>query len=434
MNINDYIKVLEDLNLMSIIVKVNYNEETTFIPKYMTNTMIDEIVIKIFGLEGYSNLDSKKFVDNDIPPELKSKFYANLHEALINDRTEFVHKVIPRDNVDSVTSKIIIKKVTINHETYLIALIMLLQYSDILLEYNEHHDQFTPLLSSSFDFIDNVPTPMIVYGADGEMIVHNKRTNDFLGDKSGSNQLDLFSFVNQIQPCGNAPRKRFSNLFKKVLEEGSGVYEWSLPEGSPLTTVQVKYEKVVNTTGDIVVFGFLQNGIESEAHKEIYETFERVAYIDYLTGVNNRRYMEDNIANNEIDENIVIFILDIDDFKLVNDTYGHVCGDIVLQNFAKTIKDKLGDGDTLVRYGGEEFAIYNYNQTEEQVEELSEKVRKVIEDMVTEYDGNKVKVTVSIGAAIVDEIIDYNDTVALADSALYYAKNTGKNKYHIIKA
>ena len=127
----------------------------------------------------------------------------------------------------------------------------------------------------------------------------------------------------------------------------------------------------------------------------------------------------------------MIFV-DIDDFKKVNDTYGHSCGDAVLKRAATTISGVLRDVDILARYGGDEFVILVNRPSTAGVKSIAGRIRAAIESDVFEFDGQKVAITMSVGASI--EIPESGESdsgaglIAAADEAMYKAKRNGRNQ------
>jgi len=149
--------------------------------------------------------------------------------------------------------------------------------------------------------------------------------------------------------------------------------------------------------------------------------------VDGLTGVFNRKKFGDLCNEGTktlLNENVGIMMLDIDFFKVVNDTYGHAAGDEVLKRITQLAKKCIRESDMIIRWGGEEFVIFCLGCTDEgRLHKIAEKIRKTIEaddEMVT-------KVTVSIGVSVYDGK-NYEASVAKADKALYYAKMNGRNQ------
>ncbi|SHK14292.1 GGDEF domain-containing protein [Desulforamulus aeronauticus] len=127
-------------------------------------------------------------------------------------------------------------------------------------------------------------------------------------------------------------------------------------------------------------------------------------------------------------EKISFLLIDIDDFKKINDKYGHFVGDAVLQDFANTLKNQLRNYDLFGRYGGEEFAILLPGADEKNVEEVVERLRSKVENSSVDAD-LKIKYTISIGffSILPDEGTDIDMLYKLCDQALYLAKFHGKN-------
>ena len=121
---------------------------------------------------------------------------------------------------------------------------------------------------------------------------------------------------------------------------------------------------------------------------------------------------------------INVMKIDIDHFKKINDTYGHQTGDIVLQEFGKTLSDFIKSKESVSRFGGEEFMILIPNKSTNDVYERIESLRKLIESKDMQIDHN---VTASFGIASTTGKIDFKSLIEKADNALYVAKNNGRN-------
>jgi diguanylate cyclase (GGDEF)-like protein len=175
--------------------------------------------------------------------------------------------------------------------------------------------------------------------------------------------------------------------------------------------------------------------LQSEELIKINEEFRKLAITDPLTGLFNRRYferaMKDELALalRHGDKHCVLLI-DIDKFKNINDTYGHLEGDRVLQKFSDTLKQQLRSADILSRMGGEEFVVLCKRIQQNNVISIAEKFRKQIENMSISIGTDTVHITASIGIAMLPKGPD--DTIegvlGEADEALYYCKRTGRNR------
>ena len=150
---------------------------------------------------------------------------------------------------------------------------------------------------------------------------------------------------------------------------------------------------------------------------------------DLMTGLFNRRFFEHIMQRNK-DENenkYTIAIFDIDDFKKVNDTYGHQAGDEVLKTVSKTIADSSNNEFVSVRWGGEEFVLYMPRTDEIHAYEHLEFLRKRIANTEIEFDEKIIKVTVTVGMCTGNDLTDYELVIRNADDRLYYGKRNGKN-------
>jgi len=157
--------------------------------------------------------------------------------------------------------------------------------------------------------------------------------------------------------------------------------------------------------------------------------------IDPLTGLLNRRAMNEILEHNLkiaqiAEEPFTVAMVDIDNFKEVNDKFGHLIGDCALKHFSNILKKSLRKSDFVFRYGGEEFLILLPSTKLDDAVSVLEKLRKIIQNTEIECNNCKIKLTVSIGveSIIPDENTDIQYVISLADKKLYEAKKTGKNK------
>lgn len=174
--------------------------------------------------------------------------------------------------------------------------------------------------------------------------------------------------------------------------------------------------------------------------EEKNKVLDNLANLDGLTGVYNHRFFQ-NTLEQEIsrairrESTLSLILVDIDNFKIFNDTYGHQTGDFVLKAFGETLKAHLRNYDTLARYGGEEFAVILPETTDEEAVVVAEKLRRAVEEQTFKGDRQDYKVTASFGIAscapgIVD---DFSKSLFInnADEALYDAKERGRNRVSI---
>jgi diguanylate cyclase (GGDEF)-like protein len=153
-----------------------------------------------------------------------------------------------------------------------------------------------------------------------------------------------------------------------------------------------------------------------------------------MTGLNNRRYLEEyietllaNVRRQQI--NLAIMMLDLDYFKMVNDTYGHDAGDTVLKALASVLKQSVRSSDMVIRYGGEEFLIVLQDTSGSDADQVAENIRATVEKIRVNIGGNVLQKTISIGLAdYPKDSATFWQAIKFADVALYRAKQTGRNR------
>jgi two-component system cell cycle response regulator len=195
-------------------------------------------------------------------------------------------------------------------------------------------------------------------------------------------------------------------------------------------------EEYVLRNGDQIkvgrtIFKFLGGGdVETLYHEEIY----RLTTVDGLTQIHNRRYfleaLEREMSRCQRYGRLLSMILfDIDHFKKINDTFGHLAGDHVLKNLASIIRPRIRREDVFARFGGEEFAVLLPEIDGASAKQLAEKVRKLVEKHRFRFDEVDIEVTVSVGAATLSaDVADATELIRLTDQRLYEAKNSGRNR------
>jgi diguanylate cyclase (GGDEF)-like protein len=183
---------------------------------------------------------------------------------------------------------------------------------------------------------------------------------------------------------------------------------------------------------------YLKDITESKKNEQrlmlMSQELEKLATTDYLTGIRNRRYFY-QVARAEFSRSqrdlmkITVLILDLDKFKLINDTYGHSAGDLVLQGVTKTINELLRDYDLVARIGGEEFAILLPSTDLAQGHVIAERIRNAIELMRIPFENTELKITTSIGMADNSGAIEtFEEMILIADRYLNFAKGNGRNQ------
>lgn len=166
----------------------------------------------------------------------------------------------------------------------------------------------------------------------------------------------------------------------------------------------------------------------------LHRIVERQARVDGLTGLANRRHLEDQLATElsrieRFGGSLAAVIADLDDFKNVNDRYGHPAGDVVLREFARTLQEGIRDIDTAGRWGGEEFLLLLPGTDLDGAAHVAERIRRAFADrFVHSAEGDPIPGTASFGVAAVPDSATADGLLAAADAALYRAKRSGKNR------
>ncbi len=179
-----------------------------------------------------------------------------------------------------------------------------------------------------------------------------------------------------------------------------------------------------------------------EEKKMLIERLERLSRTDGLTGMLNKRGLMERLQTEfervkRYGGSISLLICDIDDFKYVNDLYGHSAGDNYLKLIAQAMYKSIRSADIIGRFGGDEFMVILQGVEREEAMKLAERIRFIVEDTVLKADiMRSVKSTVSIGVATFDSTESYSMTtpeelIKAADNALYRAKNKGKNRVEL---
>ena len=168
--------------------------------------------------------------------------------------------------------------------------------------------------------------------------------------------------------------------------------------------------------------------------RRLMDTLREATLHDPMTGLNNRRFLQEyvetlvhNVHRNK--SHLSILMLDLDHFKMVNDTLGHDAGDAVLKALAKVFKQSVRASDMVIRFGGEEFLILLLESEGSRADFVAEKIRAAVEALKTQVDGVTIQKTISIGVAdFPNDSATFWQAVKYADVALYQAKSSGRNR------
>ncbi|MFO0724948.1 MAG: GGDEF domain-containing protein [Myxococcota bacterium] len=232
-----------------------------------------------------------------------------------------------------------------------------------------------------------------------------------------------------------------SRVHARVHKREDGIYleDMGSTNGSYVNDVEVKQDRLRN--GDLLKIGgailkFIQGGnIEALYHEEIY----RMTIVDGLTQIHNKRYflefLDREMARcSRYDRPLSLVMFDVDHFKKLNDTSGHLAGDFVLKRLAELIMKHVRREELFARYGGEEFAIIMPETTGKKAGIFCEKIRRMIETTPFPYEGKEMTVTISIGLATMGRHRETLAFIKAADEMLYRAKANGRNRVEGVPA
>lgn len=245
----------------------------------------------------------------------------------------------------------------------------------------------------------------------------------------------------------------FNNILRHVDEEGNELCFSGCPLQKTLLTgdaqenhvylhhkkghrvpVVVRTKPLYNEQGDIE--GALEVFTDSRYRMSLYHENQRLQELtirDALTNVYNRSYLNYQLEAfvkefQLFNQPFGVVFVDIDNFKNVNDVYGHQIGDEILKLVARTINSNIRSDDVFGRYGGEEFLLILKLSNEEELLKVSDKVRVLVSNSSIIVEGVKLKVTISLGATLYHQNETIESVVNRADKAMYQSKQTGKNK------
>lgn len=269
---------------------------------------------------------------------------------------------------------------------------------------------------------------IIYWNKGAEQITGYNRT-ELIGQKCSENMIIHIDTNGNILCQDRCP-------LNKTLEKGS-FYEGEAylhHKNGYRIPVFVRINPIRNSEGEIIggVEVFIDNNSNVAVQQKIYE-LQKLALLDPLTEIGNRRYGEIklNEAFNAWERYKIpfgILYLDIDNFKTINDQNGHDIGDQILKMITRTLMKNLRPFDFLSRWGGEEFIAIIINIKEDELFNMANRLRMLVEKSNLFLKNKIVNATISIGVAIVNKKDTIESLIKRADSLLYVSKNSGRNK------
>ncbi|MCI8805943.1 MAG: GGDEF domain-containing protein [Clostridiales bacterium] len=290
-------------------------------------------------------------------------------------------------------------------------------------------DKFYSVLSVSDDLYFEYPSTSkklaLSQFKNGKMSVTNfSSIDDFVKklnpDDYASNQPDFEKLIYDIE--------NFSNSFFHIISSNI------LSCGGDYEKISIKGITLNKNNDEKTVFGVIKNSC-SISRSDI-DFLENMANIDSLTGLLNKKAITDQIKiklNSGSLKTMALVMMDIDYFKDINDTYGHMFGDEVLLTVSRTLKNTIGERGMIGRIGGDEFLIAIENIDTSSENEIRSILRSIRSKIEWSYSG-KIKITTSLGTAMwPTDANDYETLLKLSDKCLYIAKEKGRNRFIIYK-
>lgn len=275
-------------------------------------------------------------------------------------------------------------------------------------------------LNELFDRVRIVdPIKKIVIEENGEKLTESKK---------------CFNICNRENICENCISIRAYNENRSIMKFEYIDNKIYMIMANPLNKMENNY--VIETIRDISeckIVDVIEDKTVYELEKKLGE-MNKLIVIDELTKCYNRRYINEKLPidiesakSNKLP--LSIAMIDIDYFKLINDKYGHLIGDLVLKDITNIIKNNIRrKNDCIARYGGEEFLILFNDTSKEEAYNLSNKIKSILEKSILKYDDIEIKITISVGiATLTSEVNDMDKLLRIADENLYKAKESGRN-------
>ncbi|NPV29487.1 MAG: EAL domain-containing protein [Firmicutes bacterium] len=281
------------------------------------------------------------------------------------------------------------------------------------------------------NLVDNLDVGIYISTVDGKFLEVNPaflRIFGFSDRQELSGSLWPSFFVNPKE------RERFMHIIadkgyvknlEVLLKRRDGANFWA-----QVTAVRKFFQRDRTHT----VIGIVENINE---RKKIEAQLKYLATHDPLTNIPNRYVLEKALrraaARAKRGKKGALLLIDVDNFKLINDTLGHAAGDELLIVLAKILKGNLRRGDLIARLGGDEFAVLLEGVAFEEVLVVAEKLRRAVDEGELSLYGESVNLSISIGIVMIDGTLDYQKILSRADTALYAAKEEGRNRAIILQ-
>ncbi|MFC1850819.1 diguanylate cyclase [candidate division CSSED10-310 bacterium] len=289
------------------------------------------------------------------------------------------------------------------------------------------HDTLFQSISSAPNLDGFIPDPylIVLYGRDrGKRILLDKQEIVIGRSKKADFRIDDDK-ISRIHCKLDVDDKR-------VLLQDCDSRNGTFINGQKITTVTIDPDCLIRIGSTLMRIDY-KSSREVDFEQELF----LAATTDLLTELPNRRMFFDRARaeiaySHRLNVSLSLFMIDIDFFKKVNDTYGHDAGDMVLKGVADILKESVRDEDMICRYGGEEFIILPRCDATQDIEDFGQRIRQSVAEHFFTFNEEQIQVTISIGLAHSKPEDSIEELINKADKALYLAKDRGRNRLEIL--
>lgn len=227
-----------------------------------------------------------------------------------------------------------------------------------------------------------------------------------------------------------------SRQHAQIIQKGNKFYikDSKSTNGTYLNGEKLKTETILKNQDRISIGDTTMKFLQGDTESLFLDNLRKKIYYDELTGAYNKHYFVEHFSNSfalakRHNKKLSLIIFDVDDFKKINDTYGHPAGDFVLSKLGEIIGVRVRKTDIFSRVGGEEFAILCMETNLKNCKRFAEKLCELVDSQKYDYDRKKIPVTISCGVCEYKKWMQFDEEMyKCCDSLLYKAKNSGKNR------